>query len=318
MFTRRQMVMHTFAGAVTCGWGSVTGATSPAGFFARRKLAIGLQLYTLGPLPFRDLTGTLTKVAAMGYREVELPGLLGRKPEELRAAADGAGLRIVSLHLGTATASPSGALTVDNDPAEIASVLKTLGAEAVILPMLPIPPGFRPHAGQDFQASFTQAVTEAGKDYWRGTAAYLNRCGDGLRKQGTGFGYHNHNVEFTSVDGETGFDILARETDPSLVSFEVDIGWVAAAGLDPLRFLERHAGRLRWMHVKDMKASTRPNFGFRMDPTEVGSGALPWKQLLPAAYRAGVRHFFVEQEPPFVMDRLDAAAKSAAYLQQLS
>lgn len=317
MFTRRQMVTHTFAGALAYGLASATAAAASEGFFARRKLAIGLQLYTLGPLPFKDLTGTLAKVAAMGYREVELPGLLGKKPEELRAAADGAGLRVTSLHLGTTKGSPPGAVTVDSDPAEIAGILKTLGAEAVILPMLPIPAGFQPRTGDNFQTTFSQAVAQAGKDYWRSTAVYLNRCGSGLRKHGVLFGYHNHNVEFTPVDGGTGFDILARETDPALVSFEVDIGWVAAAGLDPLRFIERHAGRLRWMHVKDMKASTRPNFAFQMDPTEIGSGILHWERLLPAAYRAGVRHFFVEQEPPFVTDRLDAAAKSAAYLRQL-
>ena len=75
-------------------------------------------------------------------------------------------------------------------------------------------------------------------------------------------------------------------------------GWVAAAGIDPIALFKRYPGRFRLMHVKDMRASTRPNFQMRQDPAEVGSGVIPGARILPAALTAGVEDFFVEQEPP--------------------
>jgi len=68
------------------------------------------------------------------------------------------------------------------------------------------------------------------------------------------------------------------------------------------------------MHVKDIKASTVPNNGFRMDPANVGSGALDWKSILSAGYGAGVRYYYVEQEPPFTGPRMDAARTDYEYL----
>ena len=115
----------------------------------------------------------------------------------------------------------------------------------------------------------------------------------------------------------TGWDILASRTDPALVFFEVDTGWVSAAGLDPAPFLRRHRGRVRWLHVKDVRPTTQANFALAMDPTEVGSGRIDWKRVLPAAAAAGVRHFYVEQEPPFTIPRIDAAAKSYGFLRAL-
>jgi sugar phosphate isomerase/epimerase len=124
-------------------------------------------------------------------------------------------------------------------------------------------------------------------------------------------------VEFVDAGKGTGWDVLQAETDPTMVHFEVDLGWVSAAGLDPVEFLHRTKGRVRWIHVKDLKASTAANTALQMDPTEVGSGRMDWKSILPAAKAAGVQHFYVEQEPPFTMPRIDAAAKSFAYLAAL-
>jgi len=145
----------------------------------------------------------------------------------------------------------------------------------------------------------------------------LNEKGAMLKKAGIAMGYHNHNIEFAPIGKETGWEILVRETDPALVHFEVDIGWVAAAGLDPVAFLHRHKGRVRQLHVKDLQATTKANFNVRMDPTQVGAGEMDWAKVLPAAYQAGVRNFYVEQEPPFTIPRMEAAARSYAYLAAL-
>jgi sugar phosphate isomerase/epimerase len=68
------------------------------------------------------------------------------------------------------------------------------------------------------------------------------------------------------------------------------------------------------MHVKDVKATTKTNFELKQDPTEVGSGMIDWKKLLPAAYAAGIRGFYYEQEPPFAHPRLESAKISYDYL----
>ena len=89
---------------------------------------------------------------------------------------------------------------------------------------------------------------------------------------------------------------------------------IAAAGLNPVAEVKKLSGRVTKMHMKDLLATTKPNFTLTMDPTEVGYGVIDWKRLLPAAYKAGVRNFYVEQEAPFKFDRIEAIARSYAYL----
>lgn len=163
-----------------------------------------------------------------------------------------------------------------------------------------------------------RSVAAAGADIWKRTAALLNEKGNALKPLGIGVGYHNHNLEFAPVGQTTGWEILWRETDPALVSFEVDTGWIVAAGMDPVQFLRSHRGRIRLLHVKDVATGTMPNFTMGMNPAEVGSGTGDWAKVLPEAHRAGVRHFYVEQEPPFTIPRLEAATRSYAFLSKLS
>src|SRR5690606_35926922 len=165
---------------------------------------------------------------------------------------------------------------------------------------------------------FMARVAEAmGEDRWKRMAAELSEIGRKLKAEGVGFGYHNHNFEFVRIGDRTGFDILVAESDPAAVSFELDVGWAAAAGHDPVALFQNHSGRYTAMHVKDIKASTTPNTALRMDPTEVGAGRLDWKTILPAAYAAGVRGFYLEQEPPFEKGRMEAAEIGYNFLSTL-
>lgn len=285
--------------------------------FRHWNLPIGLQIYTLGPEAGRDLDATFAQVAQIGYREIEMPGLLGRKPAEVAAAAGRAGLKISSVHLPLMPMGAADEVSLASEPARVADELGTLGASWAVAPILILPADFRPRAGESFQVSISRSIAAAGADIWKRTAQALNEKASALNQLGIKVGYHNHNLEFAPVDKGTGWDILWRETDPALVNFEVDIGWVAAAGLDPLRFLERAGARVKLLHVKDIAAGTQTNNAIDMHPAEVGSGILPWSKILPAAYRAGVRHFFVEQEPPFTIPRIEAAARSYAFLSKL-
>jgi sugar phosphate isomerase/epimerase len=320
-FSRRALIAGLAGATLASAGGSAMARRLPRRpFFHRIGKPIGIQLYTLGDQPKADLGATFAQLAAIGYRDVELPQLYGKTATEVRVAAERAGLSISSLHLGLSSMAPgeaSGSVTLDSEPQRIADVLGALGARAAVLPIAPLPAGMKPRAGEDFRAMVTRSLAEAGVDHWKRAAAMLNQRGALLRPMGIALGYHNHNVEFAPTGGTTGWEVLMRETDPRLVSFEVDVGWVAAAGLDPVDFLHRHRGRLHWMHMKDLTAQTTPNFALSLAPCEVGSGKQDWARLLPAAQAAGVRHFYVEQEPPFAIPRMDAVARSHAYLAAL-
>lgn len=280
-------------------------------FFARHKLPIGIQLYTLGPDAQKDLDGTLKQVAAIGYGKVELAGLLGRTAKEFRASLDRAGLKCTSAHIQ----AKGGPGTFDSDLGKLAADLKTLGVETAVMPMIAIPSRFGAPTKEEGIVGYLRRVAEGTTaDDWKANADFLNEKGKALKASGIKVGYHNHNYEFAPVGSTTGMEILLANTDPSLVTFEVDIGWVAAAGVDPYAFMARHKGRFSLAHVKDIKADTKPNFSFQMDPAEIGSGVLDWKRLLSEAYAAGVRGFYVEQEPPFTRPRIEAAKLDYDYL----
>jgi sugar phosphate isomerase/epimerase len=315
-FDRRTLL----GGFAAVGALSMTGiATAARGktFFDRIGSPIGLQLYTLGDEAGKDLAATLARVAAVGYRDIELPSLYGRNPRDVRAAADRAGLRISSLHLAVSIQGAPQGLSLSSPPAEIAETLGMLGARRAVMPIALFPENFRPAPNMDIQAAIGGAFNAAGEDPWKRTAALLNERAALLKPLGVSLGYHNHNLEFSPVGKTTGWQILLDECDRSLITFEVDVGWVASAGLDPVRFLERHAGRVTQLHVKDVARGNRPNFALAMQPAGVGSGTLDWARILPAAHKAGVRNFYVEQEPPFAIPRLEAIRRSYAFLSRL-
>lgn len=293
-FHRRAFLASGLA-AMTAG-----AASAAQPFFKRHGLPIGIQLYTLGADAAKDLDGTLKAVAGIGYRSVELAGLLGRTGAQMKAALDAAGLVCTSAHV-------QGRGQLDGDLGKLAADLNAIGVKTAVMPSPYIPDRLQ---GKGLREVLTQLTA----DDWKMNADFLSEKAAILAKSGIKVGYHNHNFEFMPLAATTGMDILIDRTDPKLITFELDVGWVAAAGIDPAAYFARHKGRFSMMHVKDIKADTQPNFALKMDPTEIGSGKLAWKTLLPAAYAAGVRGFYVEQEPPFTRPRIEAAKISFDYL----
>ena len=294
--------------------GGASGAGAP--FFKRTGLPIGLQLYTLGGDLRADVDGMLGQVAKIGYRTVELAGYLGRTPQELKASFDKAGLKATSSHVQAQGAGPEPTLA---DIDKVIADSHVMGIEHIVLPSVPMPAHVDAKArpGEDVVARFARVYGQLTADDWKATADLLNAKGKALKAAGMTMGYHNHNAEFMPLGGSTPLEILLKNTDPALVSFEMDVGWVVAAGADPFALMKAHKGRFIQMHVKDVKATTKPNFAFQQDPTEVGSGIIPWPKLLPAAYAEGVRGFFVEQEPPFAHPRIEAARMCFDYLDKV-
>jgi len=293
---------------LACG-GAASAASKP--FFQRHNLPIGIQLYTLGPDLSKELDAQLATLARIGFRSVELAGYLGRTPADLRAAFDRAGLICPSAHI-----APKGANGFSGDLVKLADELSVVGVKSAIMPIHYIPDRMG-------SADLRQAGTQMTADDWKWNADFLNEKAAVLKKAGILSGYHNHNFEFASLKdgngGDTnGMEILLKGTDPNLVTFELDVGWVSAAGHDPIALMKAHPGRFTQMHVKDIKPTTKANFELRQDPTEVGSGMIDWKTLLPAAYAAGVRGFYYEQEPPFANARLESARISFDYLAKVT
>lgn len=286
----------------------------PRRFFAGHDLPIGLQLYTLGDAPYRDLEGTLRSVAGIGYRTVESVGYMKRTAADFRAALDRAGLTCPSAHVPLQP-DAGGGPTLAADVGRLAADMHRLGVKYVVAPIFPVPQRLGgPRKGEDGVAFLSRAGSAMTADDWRRVAAQLNEKGAALKREGLKLAYHNHNVEFARHGSKTAYDLLLENTEPGVVWFEMDVGWVAAAGADPIRLLRAHRNRFRLMHVKDVEASTVANNAFRMDPADVGSGTLDWKSILPAGYEVGVRYYYVEQEPPFTGPRMEAARADYEYL----
>ncbi|HTV80556.1 MAG TPA: sugar phosphate isomerase/epimerase [Steroidobacteraceae bacterium] len=321
MHADRPIARRTFLQAAAAGVGLAVPlvralAAQPQPFFKRHHLPLGLQLYTVGAQARKDLNGTLAKVAAAGYQTVELAGLYGNSPQVMRKAADDVGLRYTSAHIQPK--SQNGEPAFDQPPEQLAATMRVLGIPDVVLPMFLMPAHLSRPSGANLENYLDQVGAQLTADDWKATATFLNEKAAALQKVGLRTSYHNHNLDFRPVGDSYGLEILLKETDPKLVFFEMDVGWVAAGGGDPIRILEAHKGRFRMMHVKDLMATTKTNYAMHQDPAEVGSGMLPWVRILDVAYATGVRKFFVEQEPPFKHDPLESIAISARYLSTIA
>jgi sugar phosphate isomerase/epimerase len=130
-------------------------------------------------------------------------------------------------------------------------------------------------------------------------------------------------MEFARLDGKSiGYDILLAETDKELVDFEIDCGWMIAAGYKPEEYFSRYPKRIKMLHIKDFvrgsKVSTSLAKDLRPQGTELGRGYIDYKPILAAAAKIHIDHYFVEQEPPFLdMPAIEAARVDYEYLHTL-
>lgn len=312
MISRRSLIA---AGGSASLAALATGAGARR-FFDTKRHPIGINLYVVSGLVAKDPATTLKALAKIGYREVET-GLEGHDAATIAAAVRGAGLACSSLNL---LPKPlRGGRSLADDAALVAQDARALGAAYVTCTLFPLPEGIvmRPQAGETFEAMMARVSASMTKDEWLRTADWLNARGADLKRHGVAFAYHNHNPEFAPRGETNGLSILLEHTDPALVHFHMDAGWVVAGGQDPVTILRAHPGRFRLMHVKDVAPSYHVNSAISVATTEVGSGIIDWARVLTAARAAGVQHFAVEQEPPYTLPPLESAAKSFAWLNAL-
>jgi sugar phosphate isomerase/epimerase len=252
-------------------------------------LPIGLQLYSVREQLPKDFNGTLSKVRAAGYTEVEAAGYYDRSALDFRKSMDNAGLSCISTH------HPMAALKPRLD--ELIEYGHTLGLSYIVCPS-PM------HKDPTARGPLTL-------DDWRWTAGELNHIGEKVNAAGMRFGYHNHTPEFGSEGGVVFYDELLRLTDPKLVFFEMDCGWVVAAGRNPVDYLSKTPERFPLLHVKDM--SKKASGGFVS--TVMGRGVVDYRPILRAA--TGLKHYFIEQEE-FDIDTFEALRLDAEYMRKLS
>lgn len=232
---------------------------------ARMLDGVGLQLYTLRNEMRRDPDGTLARIAELGYREIEWWGEWDRTPAQLRAALDRLGLRAPAAHVDPRSLEP------DQLGATLARA-QQMGHAHLIVAWTP--------------------PNQRTPEQFRRIAQLLNEAGREGARVGIRSGYHNHEFEFAPAPGGTLWDILLRETDPSVVDLELDCYWAFAAGHDPVQLLRTQGDRITHLHLKDSAGAP----GHRQ--VDVGDGVIDWKAVLAEGTARRVRHVFVEHDSP--------------------
>jgi sugar phosphate isomerase/epimerase len=272
---------------------SLAAALGASGRAAKLE-TLGVQLYTVRSVLPKKPRETLDAIRAIGYQEVEATygGL-----DALWPVLQASGLKPVSIHLDSTSVTKG-------DPDDLAPIfdkLKHLGFTYAVFPYLPPP-------------------ERGGIDVIRAIAGKLNRAGEKCRAAGMTFCYHNHAFEFATEKDTTLFQVMLDHTDPKLVAFELDLFWVSVAGLDPAAMIEKLAGRVPLVHLKDKAEGTAVMYKEAVPPAafkEVGSGVMDWPKILRAAAAAKVEHYFVEQDQT-PGDPVESLRKSYEYLSKLS
>jgi sugar phosphate isomerase/epimerase len=266
--------------------------------------APAVQLYTVRDALSRDLRGALRSLREIGIVEAELYGLNGPEnatlfgvpARDLKRAFDENGIRVPISHVGG---------NLDNTAA-IADIAGALGLETVCVAL---PSEFS--GTVDGRFAMVPARSRAQLD---ALAEKLNRVGREYRDRGLTFGYHNHHIEFTRVEGVVPYDYLMSNTDPALVKLELDVGWLATAGVDPVAYLQRYAGRVIACHLKDYDAKIASDVPQRK-LVPPGSGTIDFAAVLAAMRETGVHHGFIEVDVSD--DALGDVRRGHAHLQML-
>jgi len=263
----------------------------PEAFF-KSKTPVGVQLYTLRGDIAKDAKGTIGKVAALGYKEVETFGYREGKFFDMPAAEFSQFLKSVGLTSPSGHYFGGGFFLKEKWEEKWQPLLadaKTIGQQYVVVP-------------------FLEQENRKAESY-KNLAQQLNKAGEMAKDAGLQLAYHNHDFEFTDLGGQTGFNILLKETDAKLVQIELDIYWAVKAGYNPKDLFKASPGRYPMWHVKDMDNTEKKYF------TEVGNGVINFKDIFANAKLSGMKHFFVEQDvcpgPP-----IESVAKSITYIQK--
>ena len=233
----------------------------------------GVVSYTFRNQFKADMPGTFDQVKAFGITDIEMSNLFGQTPAKIRELMDARGISCSSY------GAPYNDVLKKTD--EVAAVAKTLGAKYV-------------------RVSLPSSKTAFDKAQATQRAAEMNAMGKQLReKHGLTFVLHNHGMEFAPEGKGTLYDFIHEQTRPEDVSFELDVLWAYLPGADPVAIFEKYGARIPLMHVKDVRKGLPRTWGHKYDSDNdvtLGTGQLDQAAIFAAAKKAGVKHFYLEDE----------------------
>ena len=257
---------------------------------------VGLQLYTLRDLMAKDPVGTLKNVADIGYKEVEAFGygdgkFFGKTPTEYAALLKDLGLSGPSGHYTTGKTMPDAKGTLMNGWQQAVDDAAAIGQKYMV-------------------CAYLFPDERKTLDDYKQFVDLFNKSAEMCKKAGIQFCYHNHDFEFKPIDGQVPYDVLLNGTDKDMVQLELDLYWATFANQDPVALFEKHSGRFPLWHVKDMEKTPERAFA------PVGTGSIDFQRIFDAKDKAGMKHYFVEQDvcklPP--LESIDISFKNVQKL----
>jgi sugar phosphate isomerase/epimerase len=262
-----------------------------------KKYKMGLQLFTVRRAMASDLTGTLKTIASIGYEDLETYGFDAEQGKYYGLKASDFKQLLTDNRLTTSSGHYDFVTFLDKPNDALARYVDQCIEGA--------------HALDQRYITWPWLNPESRTlEKFRLVAEKLNFIGEKVNKGGLGFAYHNHDFEFIDHNGEIGYDIIMRDTDPSLVKLQLDLYWAMhSSKRTPHELFSKQPGRFVMWHVKDMDKKTR-------DYTELGNGSIDFKVIMPDASLAGLEYYFVEQGGNFFKDPIQSITDSAAFMKQ--
>jgi len=286
---RRNFIKNTsiLGGVAISPLSCISGESEP-------NFKMGYQLFSIRDEMAKDPIETLKALKGMGYQDFEIYGFddekgmyYGFKSLEFKKILDDLGLSVTSGHYGFSD-------YLDKTDDELKGFVdrciigaKELDSKYITWPWI--------------------APEQRNIETFKLMSQKLNVIGEQVTKADLGFAYHNHGFEFEDHDGENGFDIILKETDPALVKLEMDMYWVMhSSNLTPKELIAAQPGRYVLWHIKDMDKISR-------DYTELGNGSIDYLKILPDPTKSGLEYYYLEQGGNFTINSMESASASAKY-----
>jgi len=290
MYNRRKFLKNSSAAALAT---MILSDKATASFFGNKAIRpVGLQLFTFFSEIDNDVEGTLKKIAAIGYKEIESAfskkgGFYGMKPKEFAKLVSDVGMSWKSHHvLGAPFKMPANAKPITD----------ANGNPIKFPPMRNLKENMQELVDEVAEAGIPYLVcanipTKTSDDV-KSSIEILNKTGEACKKANMTLAYHNHTEEFEKPEGatETAYDSFLSQLS-SDIKMELDLCWATKAGVDPVELFKKHPGRFELWHVKDLDKD-------KNGPAPVGEGIIDFKRIFVNADVAGMKHFFVEHDMP--------------------
>lgn len=277
------------------------------------KPTIGVQMMMLrNKIEELGIKETFKKVKEIGFSTVELSQvpMTPENVEAIRESLDELDMRVCATSGALKAMDPGMKMeNLRDDFDKIVADTKALGCKYIRIGMISF----------DCLGS-KEKIVEYTKE--------LNEMGRRLKEQGLELYYHNHHVEFAKYDGKYIMDIMAEESDPKYLGFELDVHWLQRGGVNPLEWIKKLEGRTKILHIKDYRIAQTLDLSGGMQEimrslaemvqfAEIGEGSLDMKAIIDLATETGVEHIFIEQDDTYGKDPFESLEISARNLRKL-